>query len=208
MKITILGWSGRTGQEVVKQALARWMQVTVLVRNPEKLGDLKNKVTIVQWSASNPDDVTRAIQDADLVVHTVSVPFFHKKPTKLFSQVANAVIQARPSTKAKQYIVMSSFGTHQWRKLPWPANWWYEFFLWDVADDKELEESLLQTSALPWTIIKAVLLNDNEESDYHLTAFEQFKPSIFSHVSRKTVAKAILDISQDAQYRGKKIVVS
>jgi hypothetical protein len=32
--------------------------------------------------------------------------------------------------------------------------------LGDVADDKEKEEELLQTSSLPWTVVKAVLLDD------------------------------------------------
>jgi hypothetical protein len=32
--------------------------------------------------------------------------------------------------------------------------------LGDVADDKEKEEELLQISDLPWTVVKAVLLDD------------------------------------------------
>jgi len=32
--------------------------------------------------------------------------------------------------------------------------------LGDVADDKEKEEALLDNSNLPWTVVKAVLLDD------------------------------------------------
>jgi len=160
MHIAIVGASGRTGMQVLQQALERGHQVTVLVRHPEKLAEYNDRIQIIKGSATDPQDLAKAIATADVVIHTVSVSFWHTKPTHLFSQVAQAVIQAWPQTQAKQYIVMSSFGTHQGRRLPRPANRGYEWMLGDVADDKEQEEALLQSSTVPRTIIKSVVLSD------------------------------------------------
>ena len=160
MNITIIGASGRTGKQLVEQALARGHQVTALVRSPEKLVEFEKLIQIVSGSAIVVEDVSRAIEHADIVIHCVSVPFLHRKPTDLFSRVTSAVIAARASHAAQRYIVMSSFGTHHGRALPRPANWAYEMALGDVADDKEKEEALLEASDLPWTVVKAVLLDD------------------------------------------------
>ena len=48
MQVTILGSTGQVGKAVINQALKAKYQVKVLVRNPEKLGDLKGKVQAVQ----------------------------------------------------------------------------------------------------------------------------------------------------------------
>ena len=44
MQITILGSTGQVGKAVVIEALKSGYQVKVLVRSPDKLGDLKEKV--------------------------------------------------------------------------------------------------------------------------------------------------------------------
>jgi uncharacterized protein YbjT (DUF2867 family) len=48
MQITILGSTGQVGKAVVIEALKSGYEVKVLVRNPDKLGDLKEKVEIVE----------------------------------------------------------------------------------------------------------------------------------------------------------------
>jgi hypothetical protein len=136
----------------------------------------------------------------DVVIHCVSVPLQHEKPTHLYSQTTQAVIDARSQGIAKQYIVMSSTGTHHGRKFPRPANLAYEKMLGDVADDKEKEEELLQKSSLPRTIIKSPLLTNAEGKDYAFTKFEEYQPSIFDMISRKTVTKCIIDIALESSY--------
>lgn len=207
MNISILWASWQTGLYLIDQALSRWHKLTALVRHPEKLLSYKDKINIVAGSATNIDSVKKAIITSDIVIHCVSVPFFHPKPTSLFSQVTSCVIAARPRTPAKRFIVMSSFGTHHWRKLPRPANRAYEMLLGDVANDKEKEEDLLEACNLPWTIVKAVLLDKWTLSTYKITAFEKFQPSIRKFISRSTVANAILDIAESENYIKEKIVV-
>lgn len=207
MHITVLWWSWRIGGLVAQHARDAWHHVTILVRNPAKIQYNTENMTLVQWDATNVADIQKAIQDADVVVHAVSVPFSHTKPTILYSQVTQTIIDARPSSHAQKLIVMSNIGTdHIRKKMPWFAQLWYEHFLWDVADDKEREERLLEQSTLPWIIIKAPMLTNWWVTQYSMTPFETYTFSIFHHISRKTVAKAMIDIAT-SDTQNKKIVL-
>jgi uncharacterized protein YbjT (DUF2867 family) len=48
MRLLILGATGRTGQELVGQALKREHRVTAFVRTPEKLGAPRAGLRVVQ----------------------------------------------------------------------------------------------------------------------------------------------------------------
>jgi uncharacterized protein YbjT (DUF2867 family) len=61
LNLTVLGAAGRTGREIVGQALEAGHAVTVLVRHPEKLGALRARVTVVVGDARDPIPVARAV---------------------------------------------------------------------------------------------------------------------------------------------------
>lgn len=206
MIIWILGWAGRIWQALIQEELWRKYQVITLVRNKDKLQEYKNRITIIQWDATHTDDMTNFLGQVDVVIHAVSVPLFHKKPTTLYSQTTQTIISARWNSKCKKLIVMSNTWTQHGRKLPWPANLAYEFLLWDVADDKEIEEKMLQKSWLPWTIIKSPVLTNTKRNDYTLQNFDTYKPTILSFISRKTIANVIIDIAENNTYNQQKIV--
>lgn len=207
MHITILGGKGRIWWLVAQHARNMWHTVTILVRHLDQMRYDTKWITIIQWDATNVNDVTKAILHADIVVHAVSVPFFHKKPTNLYARVTESVIQSRPSTKAYGYIVMSNTGTDHCRaSMPALIKWWYNYFLWDVADSKQEEEALLQRSSLPWLVVKAPMLVPWPSKPYTSIPFETYTFSLYDRVSRKTIAHAILDLATSPQ-RCQKIVI-
>src|SRR3977135_4427925 len=69
MQITILGAAGRIGKEVVKEALKAGYQVKVLVRNPDKLGELKERVEIVEGNLLDPLSVEKAMDGSRVVIN-------------------------------------------------------------------------------------------------------------------------------------------
>ena len=48
MKLFVIGATGRTGQEIVQQALARGHQVTAFVRSPENITVKSERLTILK----------------------------------------------------------------------------------------------------------------------------------------------------------------
>ncbi len=212
MHIWIIWWSWRIGKEIIIQGLNEWHTISTLVRNPPKIeSDMAHKINVLQWDGTNKKDIKKLLNTwIEILIHTVSVWFFHAKPTDIYSRVTEAVISARwvSDHHCKHYMVMSSSGTHHGRSLPFPFQYAYEYFLGDVADDKEKEESLLEKSSLPRTVIKAIVLNNNEKIAYKTTLFENYSPSVFRTISRKAIAQAFIEMMWKREKMKSKIVIS
>jgi putative NADH-flavin reductase len=69
MQITILGASGQVGKATLREALSKGYQVKVLVRSPDKLGDLKEKVTIIKGDLLDGMSVEQALQGSVVVIN-------------------------------------------------------------------------------------------------------------------------------------------
>lgn len=205
MRIGVLWWTWRTWVLLRSTLLDAWHTVISLIRHPEKFITQNEKDTFIVGSATNQQDIISILKQVDILIDVTSVGFFHQSPSTLYSSVAQAIIDARPQWIASHLIVMSSAWTHHGRHLPWPTNWWYELFLWDVANDKEKAEALYQWSDLPRTYIKAPLLTNWTRSKYTTMPFSAYKPSLFDTISRKTIATCILDITEKNSFVQQKI---
>ena len=66
MRITILGASGGTGRELVKQALAGGHEVTAFVRTPAKLTITHPALLVLQGNVSDASAVSNAVAGRDV----------------------------------------------------------------------------------------------------------------------------------------------
>jgi uncharacterized protein YbjT (DUF2867 family) len=64
MKLTVFGAAGGTGKHVVAESLAAGHEVTVLVRDPLKLGEVDQRVTVEIGDARDPEVVAGAVAGA------------------------------------------------------------------------------------------------------------------------------------------------
>ena len=207
MVIWILWWTWRTWIALRSHFLNTWNAVISLIRHPEKFIAESEKDTFIIWSATNSSDIAALITQIDILIDATSVWFFHKKPTSLYSSVAQAIVKARSAWKTQHLIVMSSAWTHHGRTLPRPANRGYELFLWDVANDKEKAEAILESSALPRTIIKSPFLTWWKAKKWTIQQFTDYKPSVFDSISRKTLGDVVSEIAtHQNKYLNQKIV--
>ncbi len=68
MKLTFFGATGQTGMEIVKQALSSGHDVTVVARDPAKLGEFKSKVKVIQGDSTDSQVAEQAVAGADAVL--------------------------------------------------------------------------------------------------------------------------------------------
>ena len=71
MKLTIFAATGGIGRQILEQALDAGHDVTVVVRNPQKLpGELSGNVRVVKDDLGDPDPATlkSAVEGADAVL--------------------------------------------------------------------------------------------------------------------------------------------
>jgi putative NADH-flavin reductase len=68
MKLCVIGATGRTGGEVIQQALARGHMVTAFVRLPEGIHLKNERLKIVKGEVTDEEELLRAMQNHDAVV--------------------------------------------------------------------------------------------------------------------------------------------
>ena len=69
MRITVFGAAGNVGSRVVTEALARGHEVTAVVRDPARFGELHPRATHRTGDAGNPEHVAELSAGQDLVVN-------------------------------------------------------------------------------------------------------------------------------------------
>ena len=73
-RVTVFGAAGATGRHVIAAAAEAGHEVTVLVRDPTKLGGADPRITVLQGDARDPDAVGAAVQGAEAVISTIGGP--------------------------------------------------------------------------------------------------------------------------------------
>lgn len=106
MQISILGATGQVGRATLKAALGKGYQIKVLVRTPEKLGDLKEKVTVVQGNLLDSAAVEQALKGSAVVINAaggVKEPEQYDK----FQKIGFILAQKMNELKIKRLINIS-----------------------------------------------------------------------------------------------------
>ena len=107
MQITVLGAAGRIGQEVVRSALIKDYKIRVLVRNPEKLGKLKDQVEVIQGNLLNATLVEEAMMGSEAVINLSGAA---KEPDQIlkFERIGHILIEKLKAQRIKRLINISA----------------------------------------------------------------------------------------------------
>lgn len=108
MKIAILGAGECIGLLSVNYALKQGYEVIALSNDVTKIPD-HPLLTKIKGSTTVPEDIKRAIKNADAVLITVCTK--NKKPTTLFSDIAPAIVKvAEEINFSAPIITITGFG--------------------------------------------------------------------------------------------------
>lgn len=152
MKLLVLGATGPTGRHVVERAIDYGDEVTVLVRRPDALEGLSERVAVVQGDATSTGDVARAMERQDAVVSALgrSTSF---RAEELFTRAASAVVAAAGTTGVRRLVWLSSFGVGDtFASASWLQKLFYRTFLRGIYANKAESEKTLRQAGLDLTI--------------------------------------------------------
>jgi putative NADH-flavin reductase len=199
IRLLVLGASGRTGRQVVEQALGHGHDVTAFVRDPSRLPLSHERLRVVVGDATRAADVQAAVDGQDAVISTLGGS--GEKPVHVYSDgVANA-IRAMTARGVHRLVVLSAVGVgtdgsglplaqRALRRLPaWRA----------ICEDMERMEGDVMLSDLDWTIVRASALNDGPFTGHYRVVEGAAVPK-GSHISRADTAALLLKCAEGELY--------
>jgi len=110
MKIALIGATGFVGSAVLKEALSRRIQVTAIVRHPEKL-QAQNNLTIVKGDVMDTEKLSEILEGNDAVVSAYNPGWANPDIYNEFLKGSQSIQEAVKKSGVKRYIVNGGAGS-------------------------------------------------------------------------------------------------
>jgi len=192
MKLFVIGATGRTGREIVEQALARGHRVTAFVRSPESITSRNERLAVIKGNAMDENELFNAIQNHDAVLSTLG-PREVFKPSSMLHDSALATTRAMNRSGVKRLVVLSA-AAH----FPGIPNRIASFIMRNHMRDSLTMEQIVQASGLDWTIARPPRLTQEQYTTYR--SRESAAPKIGFTLARKAVAAFMLDAIEQEKH--------
>ena len=209
MNLLIIGATGGTGRELVKQALEQGHKVTAFVRNPEKFQLQHSNLTIAKGNVLEADSVESAVMGKDAVLSALG----HKRwfiKTTILSEGTKNIISAMQKYGVKRFICETSLGiSDTWGRL----GLYYTLFVIPVITyfyfkDKERQERFIKESTLDWTIVRPGQLTNGRKRGVYRHGNDIGSWIFTVHISRADVADFMLSQLVGSEYLRKTPAIS
>lgn len=166
MKVVIFGATGFSGKAILKEALAKDYQVTILVRNTKAVNVQHKNLTIVEGNVLDNREVNKVLQNQDAVIQCLGVNGKGDgKPTTFVSDANKIIMDEMSKSNVKRLIAMSIAGSGNSIKfVPWIVKKialpYFMKWLQVLIDDKNRMEPMIMKSQLDWTIVRCAGILD------------------------------------------------
>ena len=196
MRLLVLGATGGTGIELVRQAIDRTHSVTAFVRSSNRLQPYRDRIAMKQGDLLNWKELAGAIegQEAILSAFGPRVPIA-KEDADLLSRFAQSLTTAMSAAKIKRIVVESSAFLFKDSIFP-PAYLLGRLLFPTVVADASAMEQLFRQSPLDWTIVRPPRLTDGKHTGRYRMKRSHL-PSFGFSISRADVADCFLQLLED-----------
>jgi uncharacterized protein YbjT (DUF2867 family) len=190
--VLIIGASHGIGLEAARAALRAGHSVRALARSAASIPIEDANLDKVAGNALDPDTIRNALRDIDVVIQTLGVdvsPWAVFERTTLFSKSTRILVDAMKAAGLKRLIAVTGLGAGDSRGhggLLYDAVV-FPLLLKRVYDDKDVQERIIKSSGLDWTIVRPGLLTNSDATGIYrvLTAPKDWR---FGMISRADVA--------------------
>ncbi len=192
MKIAIIGAGAGIGLQTVTQALEKGHTVTALSTNTATIPNYP-LLTKINGSATSIADLKTAINGTDAVLITVGTK--NKKGTKLFSDIADALICTTDELEfTSPVIIVTGFGAGESKDYSsFLMRLVIRLFLKDQYTNKTLMEKLIVESSLKWEIVRPGMLTNGLLSKSYRILHKLEKGMKVGKISRADVAHYLVN---------------
>jgi putative NADH-flavin reductase len=206
MKVVIFGSTGKTGVELVKQALEQGHSVTAFVRDPARLAVENDNLTIVTGDVFNPSSVVKAIEGQDAVICALGAGSDLKKTTVRTTGTIN-IINSMQKNNIKRLIVVTAMGVGEsWNTLSLFNKFFFATLLRSSRDDHETQEAAVKESGLDWTIVRPSGLTETPRTGIYDVGENILATT--SKIARADIADLILKEVEENALIGKAVTIT
>ncbi len=205
MRILVLGASGGTGREIVRQALIRGdLEVTAFVRDPSSL-EPASRLRVIQGDALSEEAVRDAVAGQEAVLSALGGR--NTANADLLQTAISNVITAMRAHAINRLIVLGAAGAADMNEALQHQNVGTKVVFRTVAatvlsgpmHDHAAQERLIRDSDLDFTIVHAARLNDDSATGNYRVE-EDGLPAGATVISRSSVAEFMLDQLDTRKY--------
>ena len=215
MKIALIGATGFVGSAILKEALQRGIQVTAIVRHPEKIKAQKN-ITIVKGDVMETDKLAELFKGNDAVVSAYNAGWSNPHLYNEFLKGSKAIQEAVKRSGVRRYIVLGGAGSlfiapgKQLIDTPeFPEEWKP-----GALSARDYLNILKEEKELDWTFLSpAIELNEGnpgERKGVYRTGLENpvFDSNQRSYISVYDLAMAIIDELENPKHIHQRFTVA
>jgi uncharacterized protein YbjT (DUF2867 family) len=210
MKVLVIGATGRTGQELVKQSLGKGYEVRVYVRRPEAVPSQKN-LEICTGKLDDIKTLTAALRNVDAVLMALGNSMSNRND-KLFEWVIPNIIQSMKTANIKRIVSLSALGVgNTFDNTRYPYRFGARSFLKGNFEDHLAGEIHFKDSGLDWTTVHPGPLFTGEKMKNPLVrdAATGYKMPRAPRTNRSDVAQVMIkSLTDPTTYRKELIMAS
>ncbi|MFJ5771206.1 NAD(P)-dependent oxidoreductase [Psychrobacillus sp. NPDC093180] len=165
MKITLFGATGRVGKDILVLLLKNNIEVTVLVRDLEKVQP-HDRLTVLQGDARNRVDIERALENADAVISALGTD-----QTTVLTESITHIIATMKNRNIRRIITIGTAGILASRIEP-------ELLRYESSESKQRSKvaakehhqvfHMLSATMLDWTIVCPTYLPSGDVTNAYI----------------------------------------
>jgi putative NADH-flavin reductase len=201
MRLLLLGATGRTGGELLLQALTQGHQLTALARDPGRLSVPDERVHAIAGSATDPAAIHAALEGQEAVLCSLGP----RSPKALLGfdlmqETVEALIPSMQAQRVGRIVMLSALGAGQSAgHAPAAFRLMFRTLFRQVGKDKAIAEAMLEDSELDWTVVyPPSLTNGPRTGSYRHGQAIQIRG--MPRISRADVAEFMLAQLTDPRY--------
>jgi len=208
MNVTVFGATGKTGQQLVTQALERGHMVLAAARRPEAIDLRHARLTVVHGDFADQASIEQAISGQDAVLSAIGAPM-SRAATTVHADSARSILAAMQTTGVRRFIGITSGGTNPQHDPD--VNLMFEQvfkrIFANIYRDQMNMEKIVMASSLDWTIVRPAALTNGPATGRCRTA-EAYAVRGGNQTPRADLAAFMLDQLTQANYIRKAVALA